>query len=81
MINTKLLVQQLNNFMKGSTAASEARVQVKLPKGALYSVDGYFDIKRISLLQNNLIGARESHRIVFEVTSEAWKMQKPKIKL
>ena len=56
MINTKLLVQQLNNFMKGSTAASEARVQVKLPKGELYSVDGYFDIKRISLLQNNLIG-------------------------
>ena len=81
MINTKLLVQQLNNFMKGSTAASEARVQVKLPKGELYSVDGYFDIKRISLLQNNLIGTRESHRIVFEVTSEAWKMQKPKIKL
>ena len=44
-------------------------------------MDGYFDIKRISLLQNNLIGSRESHRIVFEVVSEAWKMGKPKMRV
>ena len=81
MLNTKLLVQQLEKMMKNSTAAKEARIQVKLPKGELYSVDGYFDIKRISLLQNNLIGSRESHRIVFEVVSEAWKMGKPKMRV
>jgi hypothetical protein len=33
------------------------------------------------LLQNNLIGARESHRIVLEITPENWRMQKPKIKI
>ena len=79
MLNTKSLVQQLSKMMKDSTAAKEARIQVKLPKGELYSVDGYFDIKRISLIQNNVIGLRETHRIVFEVTSEAWKMGKPKL--
>ena len=81
MISGKLLAQQLENFLK-SPVCQGARVQVKLPKGELYSVDGFFDIKKIYLLQNNLLGARETHRIVLEIsTTESWKMGKPKLKL
>jgi hypothetical protein len=80
MISGKLLAQQLDNFLK-SPVCQGARVQVKLPKGELYSVDGFFDIKKIYLLQNNVFGARESHRIVLEITSENWKMGKPKLKV
>ena len=81
MISGKLLAQQLDKFLK-SPVCQGARVQVKLPKGELYSVDGFFDIKKIYLLQNNLLGARETHRIVLEIsTTESWKMGKPKLKL
>jgi len=80
MISGKLLAQQLDNFLK-SPVCQHARVQVKLPKGELYSVDGFFDIKKIYLLQNNVFGARESHRIVLEITSENWRMGKPKLKV
>ena len=81
MISGKLLAQQLDKFLK-SPVCQGARVQVKLPKGELYSIDGFFDIKKIYLLQNNLLGARESHRIVLEIsTTESWKMGKPKLKL
>ena len=81
MISGKLLAQQLDKFLE-SPVCQGARVQVKLPKGELYSVDGFFDIKKIYLLQNNLLGARESHRIVLEIsTQESWKMSKPKLKV
>ena len=81
MISGKLLAEQLEKFNK-SPVAQNARVQVKLPRGEYRSPDGYFDIKNISLLQNNLIGSRETHRIVLELsTGESWKMSKPKLKL
>ena len=81
MISGKLLAQQLDKFLK-SPVCQSARVQVKLPQGEFRSPDGYFDIKRIYLLQNNLLGARESHRIVLEIsTQESWKMSKPKLKV
>ena len=81
MISGKLLAQQLENFLK-SPVCQGARVQVKLPQGEFRSPDGFFDIKKIYLLQNNLLGARETHRIVLEIsTTESWKMGKPKLKL
>ncbi len=81
MISGKLLAQQLDKFLK-SPVCQGARVQVKLPQGEFRSPDGFFDIKKIYLLQNNLIGARESHRIVLEIsTQESWKMSKPKLKV
>ena len=81
MISGKLLSQQLDKFLE-SPVCQSARVQVKLPKGELYSVDGFFDIKKIYLLQNNLLGARECHRFVLEIsTQESWKMGKPKLKV
>ena len=59
----------LDKFMKGEVAAN-ARVQVVLPNGDFY------DIKGIDLLENKLIGVRESHRLVITITPETWKMGK-----
>ena len=81
MISGKEFAQQLENFLK-SPVCQNARLQVKLPRGEYKSADGYFDIKKIYLLENNVIGTRESHRIVLEIsTTESWKMGKPKKKL
>ena len=81
MISGKELIKQLAKFVK-SPVCKEARVQVKLPRGEFISPDGFFDIKKIYLLQNNLLGSRESHRIVLEIsTQESWKMGKPKLKV
>jgi len=81
MINGKELAKQLERFLI-SPVCKDARVQVKLPRGEYKSPDGFFDIKSIYLLQNNVIGARETHRIVLEIsTQESWKMGKPKLKV
>ena len=81
MISGKLLSQQLDKFLE-SPVCQGARVQVKLPRGEYKSPDGFFDIKKIYLLQNKVIGSRESHRIVLEIsTQESWKMSKPKLKV
>ena len=81
MISGKLLADQLNKFLK-SPVCQSARVQVKLPQGEFYSPDGYFDIIGMSLLENNVIGSRESHRIVLEIsTTESWRMGKVKKKI
>jgi len=49
MFTGKILRQALDKFMKGEVA-SNARVQVLLPNGEFYDIDG------IKLLQNKLIG-------------------------
>ena len=69
MFTGKILRQALEKFLKGE-AAGHARVQVLLPNGEFYDIDG------IKLLQNKLIGVRETHRLVFTVTPEKWKMGK-----
>ena len=81
MLNTKLLVQQLNKMMKNSTAAQEARIQIKLPRGEFRSPDGYFDVVKVSMIENNMLGQREYHSIVFEIYPEnmGWRMGKPKL--
>ena len=81
MISGKLLADQLNKFLK-SPVCQSARVQVKLPQGEFHSPDGYFDIISMSLLENNVIGSRESHRIVLQIsTTESWRMGKVKKKV
>ena len=81
MISGKLLADQLNKFLK-SPVCQSARVQVKLPQGEFHSPDGYFDIISVSLMENNVIGSRESHRIVLELsTTESWRMGKVKKKI
>jgi len=81
MINAKELAKQLDRFLKSPTCQS-ARVQVKLPQGDFRSPDGHFDISSITLFENNVIGARESHRLVFEIsTGESWRMSAVKRKV
>ena len=69
MINTKNLRQALDKFLKGEVAAN-ARVQVVLPDGQ------YYDITGIKLMENKLIGVRESHRMVITIEKEKWRMGK-----
>ena len=79
MITGKEFIKQLSKFIE-SPVCKEARIQVKVPHGEFKSPDGFFDIKKIYLLQNNVIGSRESHRIVLEIsTTESWRMGKPKL--
>jgi hypothetical protein len=58
----KLLRQVLDKMMT-SGHAQNARVQVLLPDGK------YYDITSLQLLENKLIGVRETHRLVFTVQS------------
>ena len=74
-------MNQLEKFLQSPTC-SNARVQVKLPRGEFHSPDGYFDVNSITLMENNILGQRETHRLVQEIsTTERWKMGKVKKKL
>ena len=63
MINAVLIRQVLDKMLKGETVKS-ARIQVRTSAGV------YHDVKSMRLLENRIFGARESHRIVIEVTPE-----------
>ena len=80
MISGKMLAAQLEKFLK-SPVCQNARVQVKLPQGEFRSPDGYFDVLSVSLVENNILMQRETHRIVIEIAPQTWKMGKPKLKL
>ena len=69
MISGKLLKQAIDKFMT-APVSQEARVQVCLPNGE------FFDIQEIKLLENKIIGARESHRLVITIKPEEWRMGK-----
>ena len=56
----KLLRQALDKFMV-SPVAQDARVQVCLPNGEMY------DVKGIQLMENKLLGVRETHRLVITI--------------
>jgi|TARA_S200002703_G_scaffold16915_1_gene14033 hypothetical protein len=63
----KLLRQVLDKLMK-APIAQEARVQVVLPNGEFYDVTG------LQLLENKLLGVRETHRIAITIEKERWKL-------
>ena len=67
MISGKLLRQTLDKFMKGEVAQN-ARVQVCLPNGEMYDITG------IQLMENKLLGVRETHRLVITIEPEKWRM-------
>ena len=69
MFTGKVLRQALDKFMKGEVAAN-ARVQVILPNGDFYDIDC------VKLLENKIIGVRETHRLAITVSPEQWKMGK-----
>ena len=65
----KLLRQALDKFMKADVAQN-ARGQVVLPNGEFY------DIKGIQLLENKLLGVRETHRLAITIEPTQWHMGK-----
>ena len=69
MIDAKLIRQVLDKFLKAETV-KHARMQVKTSDGVFH------DIKAIKLLENKIIGSKESHRIVIEVIPEKAPMGK-----
>jgi hypothetical protein len=68
-MKTKELQQILDKFLT-SEAASNARVQIVLPNGE------YFDITGLQLLENKLLGVRETHRLAITIKAETWNMGK-----
>ena len=65
----KLLRQALDKFMV-SPVAQNARVQVCLPNGEMY------DVKGIQLMENKLLGVRETHRLAITIEPTPWHMGK-----
>ena len=63
MIDAKIIPQVLDKFLKAETV-KHARMQVMTADGVFH------DIKSVKLLENRIIGHRESHRIVIEVIPE-----------
>ena len=53
-----------------SPVAQNARVQVVLPNGEFYDIQG------IQLLENKLIGVRETHRLAITIQPTKWQMGK-----
>ena len=69
MISAVMMRQVIEKFLKAETVKS-ARIQVRTSDGV------YHDVKSMKLLENRIFGARESHRIVIEVTPERAPMGK-----
>ena len=69
MVSGKLFRQVLDKFIK-SPVGGEARVQVILPNGEFYDITG------AKLVENKLLGARETHRILLTVEPERARMGK-----
>ena len=67
MLSGKALRQILDKMMK-SPVAQEARVQIQLPDGQ------YLDITSLQMMENKILGARETHRLVLTVKAETWNM-------
>ena len=63
----KLLRQALDKFMKADVAQN-ARVQVCLPNGEMYDITG------IQLMENKLLGVRETHRLIITIDKTKWSM-------
>jgi len=69
MINGRQFKLVTDKFLT-SPVVQNARVQVCLPNGE------FCDIKGIQLMENKLIGVRESHRLVITIEPEQWRMGK-----
>ena len=80
MLKARDLATALEKIMSKSEVGKNARIQVQLPQGEYRSPDGFFDVVEVKLMQNNVLGHRETHRIVFKIypSDETWKMGKPK---
>ena len=74
MLKGRDLIMVFDRFVgpkKGSSVAQDARVQVKTPDGR------FFDVMSVNLVENKIIGARETHRIVISTHEGVAKMGSP----
>ena len=58
-VDGKTFITALDKFFKEPTCQG-ARVQIELPNGE------YYDIVRAQLMENRLIGTKDSHRLVLK---------------
>ena len=58
---------------RGSSVAQDARVQVRSPDGK------HYDVMSVNLVENKILGARETHRIVISTHEEVAQMGAPKL--
>ena len=72
MISATLIRQVLDKFLKAETVKS-ARIQVMTSDGVFH------DVKSMKLMENRIIGCRETHRIVIRTHEEVAPMGKPKL--
>ena len=76
MLKGRDLIMIFDRFVvpqKGSSVAQDARVQVRIPDGR------HYDVMNVNLVENKILGARETHRIVITTHEEIAKMGKPKL--
>ena len=76
MLKGRDLIMVFDRFVgpkKGSSVAQDALVQVRTPDGR------HYDVMSVNLVENIIIGARETHRIVITTHEEIAKMGKPKL--
>ena len=69
MIDGKTFRVGLDKFFK-SPAAQGARVQIELPNGEMYDITG------AKLLENRILGSKETHRLVLTCKKPTEKMGK-----
>ena len=70
MIDGKTFRQGLDKFMKADVTKN-ARVQIQLPNGDFYDIVG------IKLLENKIIGSKETHRRVLSCQKPTESMGDP----
>ena len=64
MLKSQELEKVIRHFNAGSTAAKDARVSVETPDGTMW------DVNKIFLAENKIIGVRETHRVVIKIATE-----------
>ena len=78
MLKGRDLIMIFDRFVgpkKGSSVAQDARVQVRTPDGR------HYDVMTIDLVENKILGSRETHRIVITTHEEIAPMVAPRVVL
>lgn len=70
MIDGKTFRQGLDKFMQ-SEVTKNARVQIQLPNGEFYDIVG------VKLLENKIIGSKDTHRLVLSCKKPVESMGDP----
>ena len=70
MVDGRTLKKALDKFMQ-SPAALDARIQIELPNGEFYDITG------AKLLENKIIGSKETHRLVLTCKKPTESMGSP----